>query len=87
VTATLRMIVSEGFFKVRIPDVLLKRYLFLIGGYSEMLFSENMGKPVCVCRSSEIRKKKKRIRKRTKCHTYLQHGCIFGKSNIGEEFL
>ena len=26
---------------IQLPDVLLKRYLFLIGGYSEILFSEN----------------------------------------------
>ena len=60
----LRMIVSEEFWKVQIPDVLLKRYLFLIGEYSEMLFSGYTGTTVCVCRSSENRK-------RTKCQMYI----------------
>ena len=45
VTATLRTIESEEFWKVQTPDVLLKRYLFLIGGYSEMLFSEAREEP------------------------------------------
>ena len=64
--STSRMIVSEGFWNVRTPDVLLKRFMFLIGGYIETLFAKNTGKPVCACGSN-------RIRKRTKCHTYLQH--------------
>ena len=77
VTATLRLIVSEEFWKVRTADVLLTRYLFLIGGYSEILFSDTREFPCAY-----VFPKKAQI-----CHTYLQYGCNFGKSNSGKEFL
>ena len=76
-TATVRLIVSEEFWKVRTADVLLTQYLFLIGGYSEILFSDTREFPCAY-----VFPKKAQI-----CHTYLQYGCNFGKSNLGKEFL
>ena len=67
----------EAFWKVWTPDVLLKQCMFLIGVYSETLFSENMGCPFVHMVQTELE---------NTCAIHSFNMVDISESNSGEEF-